>query len=158
MESKPTQEEFFVNGSRTPVLRAGYSNSLLIILAIALGLCNQAMIDGGAAAWVRGIALVGLSLVGLYVYACSLSRIYVRNGQELVLVGPLTEDSIELREIAAYEVWGIQASQFVCLKLRLRSSSRPRFRFVVAVSTSAGGYAETKAHLRTLMEGVLHAA
>lgn len=52
-------------------------------------------------------------------------------------------------------VGGIAAWQFVSLKIRVRSSRLPRFRYFVAVFTNLGPHAETRARLKEFLTDVL---
>lgn len=155
MTSPLSQDELVVSRSRTRVLRAGYANAILLLAAIGLFLANQALLEGGANALARAVVLIGLGLGVLKVYSWSLSRLYIEQGRTLVLVGPLSRSAIELSDIVGYEVGGIPASQFVSVKIRVRSSRWPRYRFFVAVFTNLGPYSETRARLQELLRTVV---
>ncbi|MFH1673858.1 MAG: hypothetical protein ABIF87_10610 [Pseudomonadota bacterium] len=145
------REGLIVSSSNVPVIRAGYSNIILLLLLVMLVLINQVLNDFGMALFPRGLILLGLCLVILKVYTHSVSRIFINDGKTLVLVGPFSESKINAGEIVETKVYGIPSSMTIFLKIKRKASTLPVFYFFVAASTSYGTYANTKTKLLSLL-------
>ena len=152
MPADPKQEGLIVSGSDVPVLRAGWSNIILFVLLVWSVLINQVLKDIGIAPFVRGVVVLGLCLAGLKVYSHSVSRIFIKNGKTLVLIGPLAATEIDADDILETDVSGIPSSSTVLLKVKRRTSLLPTFYYFATFVTNYGGYDDTRAKLLSLLE------
>ncbi|GEM_PF-2875558 len=153
MGAEPEEEGLIVTDGEVPVLRAGYANMLWFCTLVASVLLNQVLKDVGAAPFIRGVAVTALCVAAWKMYNQYVSRIFIKDGSTLVIVGPLAETHVHADDIVATDV-SVHASAFtVVLKVTRRGSLFPAFcYFVVAPVTNYGGCADSGTRLRLLLK------
>jgi hypothetical protein len=145
------QEGLIVSSSDAPLIRAGYANLIFLLLAVGLILINQALIDFGIDKIIKGIMLVCFCLLMLKIYAHSVSKIFIKDGKALVVIGPFSRNEIGIDDILETKIYGIPSSMTLFIKVKKKSSPLPKFYFFVAVSTNYGSYADTRKKLEALL-------
>lgn len=145
------QEGLIVCSSNIPLVRAGYANLIFLLLTAGLILINQALSDFGIIQTIRGTLLLGFCLLMLKTYTHSVSKIFIKDGKTLVIIGPFSGTEIGIDEIIETNIYGVPSSMTIFLKVRKKSSSLPKFYFFVAASTNYGSYADTRSKLHSLL-------
>jgi hypothetical protein len=149
------QEEIIISGSSVPVIRAGYSNIIFLLLPITLILVNQLLNEFNTTIFPRTIILLIILIIVLKVYTHSVSRLYIKEGKTLVIVGPIFESTIDSSEIKMTKVYGIPSSMTIFFVIKKANVTLPKFYFFVAVSTNYGPYKSTKLKLVSLLRELL---
>ena len=156
MLADPKHEGLIVSGNTTPVIRAGYSNGMFLLLPVWSVLINEVLKEFGIAPFIRGVVLLGFCLAGLKVYSHSLSRIFIKNGKTLVLVGAFTETEIDADDILETKVYALLSCMQIFLKVKRKTSSLPAFYHFIAPVTNYGGCADTRTKLLLLLKRLSH--
>jgi hypothetical protein len=140
--------------STVPVIRGGISNVLFLVLFAAIIGLNQSLKDLDADDILRILSVSFLCLLTMRVYVSSVSRLYVKNGNKLVLVNPIRESVITISEIEKTQVSGIPSSMIILLTMKCKTRKLPRFHFMIAVSTNLGGYEDTRMGLISFLDAL----
>lgn len=143
-----------VNSSHLPVIRAGYSNIIFLLLAIALILANQILVDLNIAIYSRILVFLIICFVTLKVYTHSVSRLYIKDKKSLVFIGPISKSIIDASKIKMTTVYGIPSSMILFIRIQKKDVAFPIFYFFVAVSTNYGSYKDTKIKLISLLRKI----
>jgi hypothetical protein len=151
MPADRQDEGLIISGNTTPLIRVGYSNIIFFLLPVWSILINQALRDLGAAPLIRGTVLLALCVAALKVYSHAVSRIAIRDGRTLVLVGPFAETEIDAADILKADVFGFSSCMTIVLEIRRKTASLPMYYYFVAVVTNYGAHAETRAELLSLL-------
>jgi hypothetical protein len=143
--------EIIVTSSNVPIIRSGFSNVIFFLLAVALIFVNQILNDFGVPPLIKTIIAIIICVVALKVYGRSVSKLYVKDGKNLVIVGPVSESMIDVSEIEKADVYGIPSSMTIFVIVKTKKANFPKWYFFVSVSTNCGSYAETKTRLTGLL-------
>lgn len=152
MLSNMEHEGIIISRSNVPIIRAGLSNIIFLLLLVTLVLVNQVLYDFDMRLFPRILILLGICLVILKAYNHSVSRLFIKDGKNLVLVGPFSESVFDSSTIEVASVYGIPSSMTIFIMIKKKTSALPRFYFFVAVSTNYGSYADTKTKLVSLLK------
>ena len=145
------KDAIIVNISHVPVIRAGYFNVIFLLLAFALILANQILIDLNVAVYTRLLVLLIICLVTLKVYNHSVSKLYLKNNNSLIVIGPFFTSIIPASKIEATKVYGIPSSMTIFLQIKRNDAKFPVIYFFIAISTNQGSYKDTKLKLVSLL-------
>ena len=148
------KDAIIVNSSHLPVIRAGYSNIIFLLLAIALILANQILVDLNIAIYLRILVFLIICFVTLKVYTHSVSRLYIKDKKSLVFIGPICKSIINASKIKMTTVYGIPSSMILFIRIQKKDVAFPIFYFFVAVSTNYGSYKDTKIKLISLLRKI----
>ncbi len=146
------QKEIIINSSNIPVIRSGFSNIIFLLLFIFLILVNQILNDFDISFFLRMVIFLVVCILTLKIYSCSIARICIENGEKLVLVGPVSQSTIDVSKIEKVAVYGIPSSMTISIMIKIKDIKLPKFYFFIAVSTNCGSYADTKIRLMSLLE------
>jgi len=146
------QKEIIINSSNIPVIRSGFSNIIFLLLFIFLILLNQILNDFDIGIFLKMVVFLVICILTLKIYNCSIARIYIKNGKKLVLVGPVSQSTIDTSRIEKVEVYGIPSSMTIFITIKIKDTKLPKFYFFVSVSTNCGSYTDTKIRLMALFE------
>ena len=146
------QEALIVSSSNTPIIRAEFSNFILFLLFIGLIFINKVLIDFGFNFYLKFLILLGVCLIAFSIYNQSISRLHIKDEEELIITGPLFKSIFKLSEIEKVEVYGIPSSMTIFVTIKKKNSLIPKFYYFIAISTNYGAYADTKDKLISLFE------
>jgi hypothetical protein len=146
------QDAIVVGSSNFPVIRAGYANIIFLLLIVGSVLINQAMNDLSINIVLKGITLSIFCLATLKAYTHSISKLFIKDGKTLVIVGPFSNSEIGTAEIVKTKVYGIQSSMTIFVKIKRKTKFLSSFYFFVAASTNYGSYTDTKLKLISLLK------
>jgi hypothetical protein len=144
-------DEMIVSESSTPIVRAGYSNLLLVI---ALALCALVVLlarDAGSGSIVQ---LAGGALVALLIavrYARSVARIRVGH-DSIVFTCAVGRVTIPLSNLEHVRLSSIGASMMASIETKERSRWLSRSFHYVADRTNWGSIADSQERLQALLE------
>lgn len=146
------QEGMVICSSDAPVIRVGFSNIIFLLFFVGLILINQVLNDFGINIFVKGTILLCFCLATLKVYTHSVSKIYIKDGIKIVIVGPFSDTEIDLVEIIRAKVYGIPSSMTIFLEVKRKMKFLPSFYYFVSTSTNYGPYADTRIKLISLLK------
>lgn len=152
--SNMEHEGIVVSGSNVPVIRAGFSNILFLLLIIILILINQLFLGFNMSLFPRLLILFVICLVMLKVYNQSVSKLFLKDRTKLVIIGPFSESAFDSSEIELTRVYGIPSSMTIFIMIKKTTSVLPKFYFFVALSTNCGSYEDTKTRLQLLLKEI----
>jgi hypothetical protein len=145
------KKEIYLCVSRVPIIRSGYANLIFFLSFIALLLVNYIPTEYELPLLFKVLISIFICIVTLKAYACSVSRIFLTNENELVIEGPVSESTFNTSLIEKAEVYGIPSSMAIFFILKFNNLRFPKFFFFVAVSTNCGSYSATKECLTELL-------
>lgn len=145
------KDAIIVNSSYVPVIRAGYFNIIFLLLAFALILANQILIDLNFGLYARLLVLLIIFFVTLKIYNHSVSRLYIENDNNLIVIGPFFKSTIDASKIKATKVYGIPSSMTIFFQIKINDAKFPVIYFFIAISTNQGSYKDTKLKLISLL-------
>lgn len=136
-----------IHGSRLPVVRAGWSNFLLIPWLAALFLVGVMADALPVPAASRPALWLVVTVLFLVVYGSALARVELGDGSVLFVCAPWTLrvpiNSIEYVSTAVYGSW-----MMMTLRVKRRSRVLPLLFHFVTMATSYGPLRDTEATLR----------
>jgi hypothetical protein len=151
MHINTDKDAIIVNSSHLPVIRAGYSNIIFLLFAIALILANQVLVDLNTAIYSKIIVFLVMCYVALKLYTHSVSRLYIKDKKSLVFIGPISKSIIDVSKIKMTKVYGIPSSMTMLIQVKKKDAAIPIFYFFVAISTNCGSFMDTKIKLISLL-------
>ncbi|MBW1677775.1 MAG: hypothetical protein JRF57_16320 [Deltaproteobacteria bacterium] len=152
MSADIQHQDIIINSSGTPVLRSGFSNLIFVLLAIMLVFANQILNEFYITLLPKTVIFLIIIIVAFKIYGHSISRLTLKNGQKIVMVGPISKATIDISEIERAQVSGIPSSMIIFIELKMKNARLPKWYFFVAFSTNCGSYNDTKAKLVELLE------
>ena len=140
MNISSDKDVIIVNSSQLPIIRAGYSNIIFLLLAVALILVNQILIDINSSVYIKTLVLLVTTIITFKVYTHSVSKLYIKDNKNLVFVGPISESIVDASKIKMTKVYGIPSSMTLLIKINKQGTVLPVFHYFIAVSTNCGSY------------------
>lgn len=144
-------QHIIVSNIEKPILRAGLSNIIFLLLIIFLISVNQILNEFFVNILLKSIIFLMIFIVTLKMYSHSISKIFVNNLGKLIVIGPISKTTIEISEIEKVEISGIPSSMIIFILLKMKNATLPKCFFIIALSTNCGSYSDTKAKLIELL-------
>lgn len=152
MSKEHQQREIIINSSEIPILRAGLSNIILFLLLISLIYTNQLLNEISLTLLPKIVIFLIIIIVTLKVYSNSISRLSVKDGNQLIIVGPISKTTIDTSKIVKTDISGIPSSMIILVMFKMKNATLPKCYFFVALSTSCGSYSDSKKELADLLK------
>jgi hypothetical protein len=146
--------ELVIVESRTPIIRAGFGNGILFMVAAFLIMFSQLAQDAGLPRVPRLAMLAVFLVCGVVVYGRCLSRLHLTEQGDLVLVRAMRTSRVSLASVKAMHVSGEPWSVFFMIAIKRKGSRLPMLFFFATPYTNWGHYEETMAGLKRLAKEV----
>ena len=121
---------------------------LLIFIGVVFSvMLNLVLMEIEIGKYARLIIVSIFILLIIKIYFNSIKRIFFRNKDTIVFVGPLSETEIKLSDVARITISGARSNSFVGMEIKLKKKIVPRMFHFSAAQTNYGNYKDTKSGL-----------
>ena len=108
---------------------------------------NLVLLEIHIGIYLRVIIVIVFILLIIKIYLHSIARLFIRNRDTIVIVGPLKETEIKLSEVDKITISGGRSGFFIGIEIKMKNKKIPRMYHFPAFQTNYGLYKDTKSEI-----------